>query len=93
MGNNCVCYDKSKDNAEMKTEKENNELCNFNVFYFFCIDRNLDKKILNDYRAMKFIIKLQSYARGMAMRDKIKLRAKRFRQKIRDKNGNNKYCY
>ena len=35
MGNNCVCYDKSKDNAEMKTEKENNELCNFNVFYFF----------------------------------------------------------
>ena len=32
---------------------------------------------MNDYKALSFIVKLQSVARGMAMRDKVKLRYRR----------------
>ena len=83
MGINCVCFDKSMDASEMKTMREENETCNFNIFYYIIyIDRNIDKRILNDYKAMIFIVKLQSYARGMAMRDKIKLRSRGVRSRL-----------
>ena len=62
-------------------------------FILLFIDRNTDKRLLNDYKAMMFIVKLQSYARGMAMRDKIRLRVKGGRPRKHFKSGNNNNGY
>ena len=80
MGNNCSCLNFCHSETEAEPQKEVNPiptgklqsyLINFKINYLI-----KDFHLMTDPEDINKIIKIQSYIRGMSMRDKIKLRGR-----------------